>query len=160
MHTLTIFYDVDCGLCGGFRRWMKTQESTVQLEFLPFNSMAAKKRLPELARMHPEREIVVMSDEGQVWQGAGAWVTCLWALKDWRGWAKRLASPVLLPVAGNVCQLISQNRLGLSRLLALRSDAELRADCAGTPSNCADGQCEVGRGVRFGTGGGVERSAG
>ncbi len=137
MHTLTIFYDAHCGLCGGFRRWMRTQESMVRLEFLPYDSDEALRRLPELAGMHPEREIVVMSDTGSVWQGAGAWVVCLWALRDWRAWAKRLASPVLLPVAGNVCQLISQNRIGLSRMLALRSDAELLRKAGGTVTTCA-----------------------
>ncbi len=126
---------------------------------LPYDSEEALRRLPELAGMHPEREIVVMSDGGAVWQGAGAWVVCLWALRDWRAWAKRLASPVLLPVAGNVCQLISQNRIGLSRLLALRGDVELRREAAGQAVSCEDGQCGVGRGVGLGGGGVVERSA-
>ena len=157
MHTLTIFYDAHCGLCGGFRRWMRTQVSAVHLEFLPFDSDEALRRLPELAGMEPEREIVVMSDEGAVWQGAGAWVVCLWALRDWRGWAKRLASPMLLPVAGNVCQLISQNRIGMSRLLALRIDVELPRKTGGTVVTCEEGRCGIGRGVRLG--GVVERSA-
>ena len=61
MHTLTIFYDAHCGLCGGFRRWMRAQESTVQLEFLAYDSEEARRRLPELEMMNPEREIVVMS---------------------------------------------------------------------------------------------------
>ena len=156
MHTLTIFYDAHCGLCGGFRRWMRTQASLVRLEFVPYDSGEARRRLPELAGMRPEREIVVMSDAGAVWQGAGAWVVCLWALRDWRAWAKRLASPVLLPVAAGVCQLISQNRLGLSRLLALRSDEQLRAECAGWAVTCEHGRCGVGRGVRLGGGAGSE----
>ena len=49
MHTLTIFYDADCGLCGGFRRWMRTQVNLVRLEFLPYDSPEALRRLPELA---------------------------------------------------------------------------------------------------------------
>lgn len=159
MHTLTIFYDAGCGLCGGFRRWMGTQASLVRLEFLPYDSAEARRRLPELEGMHPEREIVVMGDEGAVWQGAGAWVVCLWALRDWRAWAKRLASPVLLPVAANVCQLISRNRLGLSRLLALRSDEDLRAEWAGEAADCGDGRCGVARGVRLGSGSVVEGRA-
>ena len=154
MQALTIFYDAHCGLCGGFRRWMQTQASMVRLEFLPYDSEEALRRLPELAGMQPEREIVVMSDGGAVWQGAGAWVVCLWVLRDWRAWAKRLASPVLLPVAGNVCQLISQNRIGLSRLLALRSDAELREKATGQAVSCDGDRCGIGRGVRLG--GGVE----
>ena len=150
MQVLTIFYDAHCGLCGGFRRWMQTQASTVRLEFIPYDSAEALRRLPELAKMRPDREIVVMSDRGAVWQGAGAWVVCLWVLRDWRAWARRLASPVLLPVAGNVCQLISQNRIGLSRLLALRSDADLRDRAARQGVSCGDGGCGITRGVRLG----------
>lgn len=150
MHTLTIFYDRHCGLCSSFRRWMCSQDSTVRFEFLPDDSEEALRRLPELKALGAAREVVVMSDTGEVWQGAGAWVTCLWVLRDWRAWAKRLASPVLLPVAGNVCHLISQNRLGLSKLLALRSDEALARECAGAAEACREGVCGVGRGVTLG----------
>ncbi len=119
----------------------------MRLEFLPYDSEEALRRLPELARMNPGREIVVMSDAGEVWQGAGAWVTCLWVLPGWRAWAKRLASPVLLPVAGNVCHLISQNRLGLSNLLALRSDEELARECNVPDTGCGGDRCAVVHGV-------------
>ena len=152
MQTLTIFYDAQCGLCGRFRRWMCSQESMVRLEFLPYDSAEARARLPELEALGAEREIVVMSDAGEVWQGAGAWVTCLWTLREWRAWAVRLASPALLPVAANACHLISQNRLGLSRLLSLRSDRELAEACEEEPEPCASGTCGIGPGRWLGAG--------
>ena len=143
MKTLTIFYDARCGLCGQFRRWMLDQESAVRLDFLAFDSAEATACLPEIAGMHPEREIVVMNERGEIWQGASAWVTCLWVLPRWRAWARRLASPALLPVAGKACRLISQNRLAMSRLLALRSDAELIRDCDAEAEHCGDGACGI-----------------
>lgn len=150
MKTLTIFYDAKCGLCGQFRSWMQAQESAVRLEFLAYDSAEATARLPELAAMQPDREIVIMNERGEIWQGAAAWVTCLWALPKWRPWARRLASPALLPIAGQACRLISQNRLSLSRLLVLHSDAEFIRDCEEVPDNCPDGTCRIGRGLHMG----------
>jgi hypothetical protein len=31
-------------------------------------------------------ELVVVGDGGQVWAGPAAFLTCLWALRDWREW--------------------------------------------------------------------------
>ena len=41
----------------------------------------AEKRLPGIRYLRADQEIVVMADSGEVWQGAGAWVICLWALR-------------------------------------------------------------------------------
>ena len=67
-----------------------------------------------------------MSDTGEVWQGAGAWVMCLWALEEYRAWSARLAAPAMQAVAGKIVHWISGNRIGLSRLMGFKSDAALR----------------------------------
>ena len=59
----------------------------------------------------PDQEIVVMADTGEVWQGAGAWVLCLWALREYRGWSARLASPAMQAAARKVVHWISRNRI-------------------------------------------------
>ncbi|NNM31403.1 MAG: hypothetical protein HKO57_17960, partial [Akkermansiaceae bacterium] len=59
-----------------------------------------------------------------------AWVTCLWALTEWRDWARRLASPVLLPLAARICHLVSDNRLTISQALRLKGDAALAEEVA------------------------------
>ncbi|MFP6877906.1 MAG: DUF393 domain-containing protein [Roseibacillus sp.] len=125
MKMLTVFYDADCGICTGFRRWMMKEPAHLAIEFLPYTSRKAGELCPGLLQRGAEREIIVMADDGRLWQGAEAWVTCLWALRRWRGWSKRLANPALLPVAEKLCKRISTNRLTLSRLLHLRSDREI-----------------------------------
>jgi hypothetical protein len=42
---------------------------------------------------------------------------CLYALRDYREWSQRLAHPALLPWARRVCELLSENRLQMSRWL-------------------------------------------
>ena len=141
MEKLTIFYDGECGICAKFRRWMSSERSYVALEFLPFQSSEAQERCPDLLERGAKRELIVMADDGRLWQGAEAWVTCLWALRRWRGWSKRLSSPVLLPVAAQACKLISANRLSLSRLLRLRSDREIVDVVAPLSLECPDDAC-------------------
>ena len=75
MKMLTVFYDTDCGICTGFRRWMMKEPAHLAIEFLPCRSRKA----------------------------------------------------------GELCKLISTNRLTLSRLLHLRSDREI----AGTVNEMA-----------------------
>jgi predicted DCC family thiol-disulfide oxidoreductase YuxK len=95
------------------------------LEFLAYDSAEAERRLPAIRHLHADQEILVMADTGEVWQGAGAWVLCLWALREYRGWSARLASPSMQLVARKVVHWISQNRIGMSRLAGFKSDAEL-----------------------------------
>lgn len=127
MKTLTLFYDARCGLCSELRKWLAAQPAYVGLEFVPYDSPEAARRLPGIGKLGADQEIVVMADTGEVWQGAGAWVMCLWALQDYREWSARLAGPGMQGVARKVVHWISQNRIGLSRLLRFRSDAEVAA---------------------------------
>lgn len=143
MNTLTIFYDAHCGLCSRFRRWMLEQPAYVRLEFLPYDSAQARTRCPELPGLRADQEIVVMGDDGSMWQGAGAWVTCLWALRDYREWSMRLATPGMQGIARKVVHWISTNRISLSRLMRLRGDEALKAEVAEVA--CNDGTCAVKR---------------
>lgn len=141
MNRLTIFYDARCGLCSQFRKWMLGQAAYVRLEFLPFDSRAALARCPVLPRLGADREIVVMGDDGSLWQGAGAWVICLWALREYREWSLRLANPALLGMAKRVVCWISSHRISLSHLLRLRGDDEVRARAEETI--CDSGACAL-----------------
>ena len=78
--------------------WLAQQPAFVPLVFLPLQAPDLPQRFPGLERLHPEKEIVVFSDSGDVWQGGAAWVMCLWALREYREWSQRLAHPAL-PVA-------------------------------------------------------------
>jgi predicted DCC family thiol-disulfide oxidoreductase YuxK len=127
MNTLTLFYDARCGLCSGLRKWLTDQPAYVHLEFIPYDSAEAKRRLPVINELDADKEIVVMADTGEVWQGATAWVMCLWALREYREWSVRLASPTMQGMAKKVVHWISQHRIRLSRLLNFTSDAEMVA---------------------------------
>ena len=127
MNTLTLFYDARCGLCSQVRQWLSGQPAYVRLEFIPYDSPEAAQRLPGIQHLRADQEIVILADTGEVWQGAGAWVMCLWALREYRTWSARLATPVMQGMARQVVHWISQNRIGLSRLMGFKSDAELAA---------------------------------
>ena len=145
MTELTIFYDLRCGLCCQVKAWMMRQRGYLKFRFLPFDSEMAVKVLPELPDLDPAGQIVVYADTGEVYQGAEAWITCLWALRNWRGWAKRFSRPEWRPLAHHLCSLISGNRLKLSKLLRLTPEhaAKLDATVSTNDHPCKDGVCRM-----------------
>ena len=82
-----------------------------------------------------------MGDDGSLWQGAAAWVTCLWALREYREWSLRLANPGMQQINRRVVHWISSNRISLSHLLRSRSDDALRAEVSHV--SCDTGTCAV-----------------
>jgi predicted DCC family thiol-disulfide oxidoreductase YuxK len=143
---LTIFHDPGCGLCCGFSRWLEAQARWVAVEFVDFASERAREKFPGIGLLDAGRDVVVLADDGQWWQGTGAWLTCLWATREYRGWSQRLAAPVFQPLVRNAVHLLSQNRLSVSRLLRLRSDAQLAGVLDALPAaQCATGEgaCEL-----------------
>jgi predicted DCC family thiol-disulfide oxidoreductase YuxK len=140
MNALYIFYDPHCGLCSSFRHWMEAQHAYVKLTFVAYDSEQAKQLLPDIATRRADEEIIVLGDDGSLWQGGPAWITCLWALQDYRGWAMSLAKTFPAPVLKQVVQWISRRRIRLSQLLRLRPDQILaRAEVA----QCVDGRCKL-----------------
>ena len=146
MKRLTILYDMHCPLCRRCRVWLERQPAFVPLVFLPLQSEEVVCRFPGIGALHPEREIVVISDTGDVWQGGSAWVMCLWALREYREWAQRLAHPALLPLARRACELVSENRFKLSRwLFRTASTDELRERLETPPAPACgnEGYCKA-----------------
>lgn len=119
MKTLTLFHDPECPLCARFLRWLVTQESDLSFRAIPYHSEQARKCFPLIDSLQADENIVVLADDGRWWQGPAAWVTCLWALKEYREWSFRLATPALSPLVSRACHLLSENRLQVSRLLRL-----------------------------------------
>ena len=99
MKRLYVLYDGTCHVCRRCRTWLDRQPAFVPLVFIPLQSPEIACRFPGIGALHPERELVVISDTGDVWQGGSAWVMCLWALREYREWSLRLAHPALLPLA-------------------------------------------------------------
>lgn len=108
MEKLTVYYDARCGLCCALRDWLADQPTLVRLECLPATD--------------PGAELTVIADTGAIWEGDTAWVVVLWALRDYRQWSKRLASPSMLPLARAMYVKLSQYRGTLSCHLGLEPE--------------------------------------
>lgn len=134
MQRLTVLYDARCGLCSSARWWLEGQRQIVPLELVPADSEEARRRFPTLAASRPE-ELIVVSDEGDVYAGSDAWIMSLWALDEYRDWAFRMARPALRPLARGIFKWVSTRRNGLSRSLGLLSDSELARE-GGDPASC------------------------
>ena len=144
MKTLYVLFDAECGLCRQCRRWLERQPTFVELRFVALQSPEAACRFPGIEQFNPREQLLVVSDEGAVYQGSYAWIMCLWALREYREWSQRLASPALLPLARKACELLSDNRLTLSSWFKARNDDELGTELATRASGpCKDGcRCE------------------
>ncbi len=108
MRQLTVYYDPRCGLCCAVRDWLARQPKLVKVECLPATD--------------PGAEITVISDTGEIWEGDSAYIVVLWALRDYRQWSKRLASPSMLPMARAMFAKLSQYRGTLSCSLGLEPE--------------------------------------
>lgn len=144
MNTLTIFYDPHCGLCAKFRAWLDAQPKRITVRFVGHDTAEAERIFPGIHTMDAGKDLVVMGDDGQWWQGPPAWLTCLWSTRDLYPWAFRLASPALQPFVKQAIHLLSENRLTFSRLAGLRSDQEIstaiRSEAIPT---CETGSCAI-----------------
>ena len=128
MKTLYVVYDDRCGLCTQLKEWLGRQPAYVRLQLVA-SSEAARDLFPSL----PPGELAVVSDTGETWLGDSAWIMVLWALRDYRSWAAKLASPLLLPMARQAFAAISRNRSAFSRWLGLYGEAELRENLSQIP---------------------------
>src|SRR4051812_25798812 len=117
MRTLTLLYDGRCGFCVRCKAWLEKQPQIVPLEFVPAGTAEARRRFPGASDSTEPEELVVVSDEGEVWRGDGAFLMCLWALAEWREWSLRLAQPELRPLARRALEWVGRWRFGLSRWL-------------------------------------------
>jgi len=132
---LTVLYDPTCGFCVKCRRWLLLQPAFVELEFWPAGGAEAARRFPQLQGSGPPEELVVVDDEGGVYRGAQAWLMCLWALSEYREWAGRLATPLLLPFARAAFATVSSTRHTISELVGFEPEELRRAE----PPRCGAG---------------------
>ena len=91
-------------------------------------------------------ELIVVSEDGAVYQGAAAFIMCLYALVDFREWSPRLSSPLLLPFARQMFEIISNNRAAFSRWLRKSSDDDIARSlerCPPPPCGNANMSCLI-----------------
>ncbi|MCS0604734.1 DUF393 domain-containing protein [Streptomyces sp. LP11] len=90
---LTVLYDAERALGVHLRGWLVRQSQLVPLDLLPAGSAEARARFPGLGHGAARDEVTVVGDAGQVYRGASAWIVVLWALREHRPRAHRLATP-------------------------------------------------------------------
>jgi len=118
MEKLYVLYDPRCELCCRLKDWSLAQRSWLGLCLVPAGSAKAERLFPELKQLATAEDLVVVSDEGQVYKNDRAWIMVLYALLEYREWAYRLAHPLLLPLVRQAFAAISRNRHALSRWIA------------------------------------------
>jgi predicted DCC family thiol-disulfide oxidoreductase YuxK len=124
---LTVLYDETCPLCVRCRDWLEAHPAFVALEYLACQSREARERFGDVPWLGAE--LVVVSDEGDVWAGPAAFIVALWALVEWREWSYRLSGPAFAPLAQRFFHAISSNRRTIAKLFAKDS--------------CESGTCRV-----------------
>lgn len=144
MKRLHVLYDAKCELCRRVRVWLQAQPAYMPLVFVPLQSPDLEERFPGITAMEPARQILVVADSGDVWRGADAWIMCLWALREYREWSQRLASPLLRPFAARVCDLVSRNRHRFSEWFLRTGSAEIANTLAAQEGTQAAQMCDVG----------------
>jgi predicted DCC family thiol-disulfide oxidoreductase YuxK len=116
MKRLTILYDAACPICLRCRDWLATQHAFVELELLAASSPEAARRYGEVPWLGAE--LVVVSDDGEVWAGPAAFIVALWALEDYREWAYRLSGDSFSKMAERFFVALSHRRKWIAGWLA------------------------------------------
>ena len=142
MHTLYVLYDERCAICKRLRDWLLVQRSWIGLSMVATGSARAKALFPGLERIAGSSDLVLISDAGEVYLNNHAWIMCLYALEEYREWALRLASPLLLPLARQAWETLSKNRQAISRWIGT-NEGDLAKELSGVALEpCANGTSE------------------
>jgi predicted DCC family thiol-disulfide oxidoreductase YuxK len=133
METLYVLYDSKCQLCERLKDWLLIQRSWLGLCMVPAGSEKAKRMFPQLEKIASANELVVISDEGQVYLNNNAWIMALYALNEYRDWACRLTHPLLQPLARQAFATISRNRYAISRWLSAGGPEQIASELRRVP---------------------------
>ena len=128
IHRIEVFYDGRCGMCCSFHEWINRQPRAYEIGFVPYQSEVAEKIFPGIGTLDPAREMIVRTDEGEIFRGAEAWVLCLNSCENYQMAARKLAGPRVLPVAIHACRVLAANRHALSNVFFRSKDKKVRAE--------------------------------
>ena len=126
-HHLEVYYDGRCGLCCTFHEWLHVQERAFPVRFITYQSEEAEEVFPGLNALHPERDMIVRTDDGIIHRAGEGWVLCLMSCARYQWLARRLASPVLLPFAEKICRALASRRYRISKLFFRKKDRDVAA---------------------------------
>jgi len=128
MEKLYVLYDPTCELCCRLKNWIIIQRSWIGIAVIEQGSEKAKRLFPELEHIAGKEDLAVISDEGDVYLNDSAWIMVLYALVEYREWASRLTSPLLMPLARQAFAALSKNRHWISSLLSSDDDAAVAGE--------------------------------
>lgn len=141
MRSLYVLYDEHCELCKRLKDWLIGQRTWIAVGVMPAGSSRAKEMFPGLESIASKTDLVVVSDAGDVYLNNHAWIMCLYALEEYRDWALRLASPLLLPLARQAFEALSKSRGTISRWLK-SNEQQVAAELNGvTVATCTSPTC-------------------
>lgn len=144
MQKLYVLYDSKCDICERLRDWILIQRSWLGLCVIPAGSEKARKLFPDLEQIATVNDLVVVSDEGQVYLNDRAWIMVFYALEEYREWAYRLAHPLLMPLARQAYAAIARNRYAISRWLRLGKPEEIAKELRRVPvEGCVTPQTNI-----------------
>jgi len=141
MTKLFILYDAQCPFCLRCRQWLGAQKTFSQMEFVPFQSPELIARFEGIESFRKTPGLLVVGDDGGVYQGSNAIVILLYALENYRECAFRMAEADLMPLAAQYFDLLTSGRNGISEWLGRLDNEELvevlrqqpPPICCGTP---------------------------
>src|ERR1044071_271898 len=140
MNTLHVLYDAQCSFCLRCRQWAAAQAAFVDLEFIPYQAPELLAQFEGIEKFHFNDQLLVIADDGGVYQGANALIMLLFALRDYRQWAYRLATPLLMPLSAQCFDLLSSGRKNISKWLSRLADDKLAAVLSSqVPPICMNG---------------------
>lgn len=122
---IEVLYDGRCGMCCTFSEWINRQPRTCEIEFFPYQAAKAKELILEIGALNPAKEMIVRTDQNEIYRAAEAWVLCLYSCANQQGLARRLASPTLLKIAIHICRIVAENRHSLSKVFFNKKDKEV-----------------------------------
>ena len=94
---LTVYFDGDCPFCRRVAAWLATQPTFVPLCCVAAQSDAARACPLDVASMLAK--VTVAASDGAIYRGSNAWIIVLWALRRYRRWSLRFATPRWRPFA-------------------------------------------------------------
>lgn len=119
--SLTVYFDGECGLCERVADWLDRQPKYVPLWCVAAQSTvagpagggaAARVGTCPIDAAALLDQLTVTGSDGAIYRGTKAWIMCLWALRNYRGWAMTLSTESMWPMAKRLFGLI----VGLANL--------------------------------------------
>ena len=114
---LYVLFDAECTVCVASATWLSTHAQHETLKLIDARGAFANEYFNTVEIRG--KELVVVSDRGEVWWGPSGFLVCFWARKSTR-WLATLASfELFFPIAELAFRFISDHRSSLAPLLGL-----------------------------------------